>query len=319
MVLRDLVVYEVVIRGLDTKSLKPVRNVFHMRNRYLDYAAGVYGDPVIGSDSQFLLGRLDTIFLFDLTASLSANLRIDGIDLKEITGFVTYGPEVPIAAEDEASPVTVTLNSRHGLKTGQQVTITGGSGGAAPGVYTITVTGPKTFILNGSTSTGPYIPNSSTYHALATRPRFTYGATDSKDSLTNNVGQVTGDALPLQDTWSIQKKTSRSGRKWRGGLRMGPVPEAHSENGRFSDVAHALHVASMANVNVAYSGLAAPGGGGLTNWRIHLVSKAIAFTTFPSPYTSSDAWSTGVTTLLSNRNTGGLKKRKPKLNAPILV
>src|SRR5258708_6310876 len=68
------------------------------------------------------------------------------------------GPAINIIAASNASPIAITTASPHGLQTGTQVTISGVTGNtAANGAFAITVTGPATFTLNGSTGNGAWI------------------------------------------------------------------------------------------------------------------------------------------------------------------
>jgi hypothetical protein len=71
----------------------------------------------------------------------------------------TYGPLVSgsITGATNASPIQITTSGNHGLSTGSAVLITGvGGNTAANGDRYITVTGPTTFTLNGSTGNGTY-------------------------------------------------------------------------------------------------------------------------------------------------------------------
>lgn len=62
-----------------------------------------------------------------------------------------------ITAASNASPISVTTSSPHGLSTGQTVFISGVLGNTnANGFWIITVTGATTFTLNGSTVNAPY-------------------------------------------------------------------------------------------------------------------------------------------------------------------
>jgi hypothetical protein len=65
------------------------------------------------------------------------------------------GPVITVVAASNASPIEITTASPHGLQSGMSVTISGILGNtAANGAFTITVTGPDKFTLNGSTGNG---------------------------------------------------------------------------------------------------------------------------------------------------------------------
>lgn len=67
------------------------------------------------------------------------------------------GPIITLTAASNASPIAVSTASPHGLQTGAQVTVGGVLGNtAANGTFTITVTGPLDFTLDGSTGNGAY-------------------------------------------------------------------------------------------------------------------------------------------------------------------
>ena len=67
------------------------------------------------------------------------------------------GPAIKVIAASNTPPISITTASPHGLQTGVQVTITGVVGNTgANGVFNITVTGPATFTLNGSTGNGAW-------------------------------------------------------------------------------------------------------------------------------------------------------------------
>jgi Tc toxin complex TcA C-terminal TcB-binding domain/Neuraminidase-like domain/Salmonella virulence plasmid 28.1kDa A protein len=67
------------------------------------------------------------------------------------------GPTLAITAVAAGSPIAVTTAAIHNLVTGQQVSISGVGGvAAANGTWTVTVTGPTTFTLDGSAGAGSY-------------------------------------------------------------------------------------------------------------------------------------------------------------------
>jgi hypothetical protein len=68
------------------------------------------------------------------------------------------GPTILVANASNASPIQVTTTTAHGLATGAQVEIDLVAGNtAANGTWTITVTGPATFTLDGSSGNGAWI------------------------------------------------------------------------------------------------------------------------------------------------------------------
>lgn len=67
------------------------------------------------------------------------------------------GPNINVTGATNTSPIALTTAPPHGLQTGVQVTISGVLGNtAANGTFTITVNGPSSFTLDGSTGNGAY-------------------------------------------------------------------------------------------------------------------------------------------------------------------
>ena len=67
------------------------------------------------------------------------------------------GNQFAIVGASNATPIAITTATAHGLQSGSQVAIYGvGGNTAANGAFTITVTGPSSFTLNGSTGNGAW-------------------------------------------------------------------------------------------------------------------------------------------------------------------
>jgi hypothetical protein len=65
------------------------------------------------------------------------------------------GPTIAIAGASNTSPIAITTTTPNDLETGMQVTISGVVGNtAANGTFSVTVTGPTTFTLDGSSGNG---------------------------------------------------------------------------------------------------------------------------------------------------------------------
>jgi hypothetical protein len=65
-----------------------------------------------------------------------------------------------ISAASTSSPISITTDTPHGLITGARVRVSGVQGNtAANGDFTVTVTGPNTFTLDGSGGNNAYIPS----------------------------------------------------------------------------------------------------------------------------------------------------------------
>jgi peptidoglycan hydrolase-like protein with peptidoglycan-binding domain len=99
------------------------------------------------------------------------------------------GPTLTIAGATNASPIVITTTAPHGLVTAEQVTISLVQGNtAANGTFTITVTGPTTFTLNGSTGNGAW-----TTGGVVTLP----GALSLSQALNVSIADVTKIATAL--------------------------------------------------------------------------------------------------------------------------
>ena len=90
--------------------------------------------------------------LFDILAqwlppnALPANLSI-----------AIGGPTINVTVASNTSPIEITTAAAHGLQKGAQITISGVLGNtAANGTFTISVAGPTTFTLDGSTGNGAW-------------------------------------------------------------------------------------------------------------------------------------------------------------------
>ena len=67
------------------------------------------------------------------------------------------GPTLTITGASDGTPIAVDTATPHGLQTGEQVTISGVLGNtAANGTFTVTVTGPASFTLDGSAGNGTW-------------------------------------------------------------------------------------------------------------------------------------------------------------------
>lgn len=89
------------------------------------------------------------------------------------------GTPLSITAATNASPIAITTATPHGYTTGQTVSIVGGAGNLIMNQpWVITVTGPTTFTLQGSTGNGTYTGGGVVYNAFPNdgyQGVFTYG------------------------------------------------------------------------------------------------------------------------------------------------
>jgi hypothetical protein len=99
------------------------------------------------------------------------------------------GPTLTVAGATNASPIVITTTAPHGLVTGAQVAISLVQGNtAANGTFTITVTGPNSFTLDGSSGNGVW-----TAGGVVTLP----GALSLSQALNASIADVTTIAATL--------------------------------------------------------------------------------------------------------------------------
>lgn len=126
-----------------------------------------------------------------------------------------------------------------------------------------------------------------------------------------DAGGLPGEACPAYVAASVQKKTATAGRSFRGGMRLGPIPESSNENGSLEpDNRAGIQTAA----DILLEGFIIGGAG--PNAFIGVFSRTIGLTV-ASPWTSSDAFFKPVTAMPVSRNTGSQVSRKPRLNTVI--
>lgn len=74
------------------------------------------------------------------------------------TATALGGPSIAVAAASNTAPIVITTAAPHGLSTGMQVVVSSVTGNtAANGTFSITVTGPAVFSLDGSAGNGAWL------------------------------------------------------------------------------------------------------------------------------------------------------------------
>jgi hypothetical protein len=105
-------------------------------------------------------GNTDANGTFTITVISATSFTLNGASANGTwTGGGTVASVAPatITAASNASPIAITTTSPHNLRTGAQVSISGAVGNtAANGAFPITVTGPTSFTLNGTTGNGAW-------------------------------------------------------------------------------------------------------------------------------------------------------------------
>lgn len=304
--------YEISLISLDSSSNQACNTVLHYRGG-IDVTPPAYGTPVPGSALDVALTSFRNTWRAEMLTRMSSHYQVKEYRIKAVTGWSVQSTPRLVAGASNTTPIEITTVGDHGIETGDTVTIAGVLGNTnANGTTTVTVTGDATFLLTGTVGNGLYAGGGEwTYQTQ--QQRVTYGEQAVLvGSPTLDIGSVAGQALPVFATWSIFKKTNRAGRWWRGGTRMSPIPETFVNNGRFELAEHTLNQTAVDNLlaaTLASGGLA--GDGGVMNMVVFSRSRAF---TQPDIFTDSEPICADVQGLISQRNTGSMTRRKPKLN-----
>lgn len=81
------------------------------------------------------------------------------------------GQSIPVVDATNAAPIVITTSFPHGYRTGNGVTVQGVTGNtAANGSFTITITGPTTFQLDGSAGNGAFLAGGSVAALVGSSP-----------------------------------------------------------------------------------------------------------------------------------------------------
>lgn len=139
----------------------------------------------------------------------------------------------------------------------------------------------------------------------------TSGATDVLTYVPGSAtGTLPGDAFATFVAASVRKRTARSGRSGRGGMRLSPIPEDKAQNGRLAGG----YVDDLTiDVTPLTQQLAVAVGPPAVYGRFVVFSKTRAIsTTLNGPFTETDEFAFPITSVMVNPNTGSQVSRKPR-------
>ncbi len=136
------------------------------------------------------------------------------------------GPTLTITGASDGTPIAVDTATPHGLQTGEQVSISGVLGNtAANGTFTVTVTGPASFTLDGSAGNGTW----------------TSGGTVSQSALAFALNASVNDVLALASALGATAP----------GLTAGSRPGSLADMAMLAAIASALDVAARYSMSGA--------------------------------------------------------------------
>lgn len=311
--IRYRVPYEIAIRGMDSASGKPVVNLFYMRCGVQSGAPPAYGAPIAGGGSTAtLLSNILTVWWVGVRNQLNNNYVQQSLTMRAIVGKRFSTPLFPIVALVTGAPVLVQTGSNHGFSTGNTVQITGvTTPGTVNGNWTITVTSPTTFTLNGSNIAGLWSGDGMVQRVQGVL-QILYA--DTEVLLNSGTGLNPGEAAPLFCTASCRRLNNGVGRHFRSRVSLSPFSEADVNAGQLLS---AYRAAVDTALEVDLAGFINGGTVSASDRSFPVVFARELALGLPSPFTQSDTWCADVTGWGVQPNCGSLTRRKPKLTAGI--
>lgn len=311
--IRNRVPYEVSLFARDAGSGRPLTNIFYLRNNVQSVAPPAYGAAIAGaSDLATLLTAFQTVWGTSVAPLLNQNFKGSALTARAIIGKRYGSPLLPITSLIAGANTQITTGSPHGFTTGKTVSVTGITTPTGLNAqWVVTVIDSFNFTLNGGLSAGAWSGDGQVQ--IVKGPlQFLYD--DVVTIADGNNGTQTSDALPLYCTASVRRINAGAGRNFRSRLSFSPISEGDSVDGGFTTAAKtAWSTALGALVGTFNNG----GSDATSKFSVHVaVSKAKAFSV-PSPFAQSDSWCKDVSSMILQRNTGSLIRRKPRLTSII--
>lgn len=308
--------YQVTAKGVDTKSGKPVTNIYYYRSGPATGAPPAFDSPISGSSLDTFLTSFDGVY-GPLVELLSVNYIQTADVCRQVTGWKYGSPQNNIIGV--TSTLTGTAFTVAGTlpKTtpffGNIAGMTGAA--AASGIWTISPTSLNTFTTTANIVGDPWV-SGGTVQEVGTSEAFTYGVLATK--AVTNAGVISGEALPLFADVSGRRVGSTAGRNWQGRNSYAPIGESQQLNGKLTTTA-------LANWNLSLPDLMGPlSNGGTTgddrdNMYLYNASFKQALTR-STPFNTIghiDWFTSLVSSVFAQPNMGSLTKRKPRLTATI--
>lgn len=299
-------VYEFQTFGRDTKSSKPVRNVFYFRAG----SSSNYGIPIAASSDGVLANSIWTDWVATVVPILSVNFATVGYRQRLIVGRRWPGPYIGVAnMAFSPTVVSVFTSTPHGLITGDSVEFINviDPAGFPATVTGVTVSGPSSFFFNGIFSppyTGPAL-----IQKIEGQQQFRY--TFQVEAASSNAGGIAGEALPLFVTTDCRRLNAGIGKNFRSRFALSPHGESQQLDGKLT--AGALTAITTAT-NTFCSNTYATGGA--MDASMMAVSRALAMLQNVD-FIQSESWAKAVSSCAPRANLGSQVSRKPRLTSTI--
>ncbi len=314
--IRFKVPYKVTAKAHELKSLKPVTNAFYYKAAASAGAAPAYGAPCVGpSDTQTFASSFITAFA-NIRDLLSVHYIMDEVQVQAIIGKKYKSPVSGVAALISTPlGINVATGIPHGFTTGDLVNIFGvNTPAAANGVWSVAVINSTLFSLAGSVSFATWSGDGFWQEASGDLELLYADNTIVTTALT---GGVAGDALPLFSSASVRRLNTGTGRNFRSRLSFSPMAEADNEDGAWETATKTAWSTGLAAFLAAVVDNGSTDAGQAVMLDL-VVSPTIALG-LATPFAQSDSWTSLITSMALQRNSGSVVKRKPRLTAPIAV
>jgi hypothetical protein len=312
--------YEVKVEAVDLGSGKAVNNILHFRCGLVTApAVMVYAAPLAGGMLSTFMASFIVRWRARVLPLLNHNYSVNNYKISAILGYGYGGIFSPIGLVGNiGGNVGITTVVPHGLVNGDQVFISGSNPlNLVNGIWTITVFDATHFTLNGLLYTAPAIAPMGNWQKIIQGRNFLYGDNQTQAGVGGtDVGGIAGDAMTLFSALSVRKKTSRSGRSFRGRISFSPMSESDQVDGRFTAGRITAQNLAMAQFQSdTFAGGSAYGD--LRDFMFQgVLAKTIALAQV-TPWTGSDVFMDDVASLPCQPNFGSIVRRKPRLTAPI--
>jgi len=314
--IRFKVPYRVTAKAHDAASHKPISNAFYYKSAASAGPSPAYGAPLDGpSDTVTFASSFITAYA-DIRDLLNTNYVMDEVVVQAIIGKKYKSPATGIVALlSTLSGITVATGLPHGFTTGDLVNIFGvNTPAVANGVWSVTVINPTLFALAGSVPFSTWSGDGFWQEASGDLELM---FADTTTVATVLAGTVVDEALPLFSAASVRRLNTGTGRHFRSRLSFSPMSEEDNEDGSWEAATRTAWATGLA----AFLAAVVDNGSTDAGQKVMLdlvMSPSIALG-LASPFAQSDTWTSLITSMVLQRNSGSLVKRKPRLTTPITV
>lgn len=309
--------YQVVMKGIDLKSGKPISNQYFLRSGQATGTPPAFDTPISGSSISTVNANFNTRYVANIVNRLNVNYQQVSCTVRKIIGWKYSTPFFPIIAG--APTLTTTHFSVAGVlpfSSPSFVYLAGMTGASAANGHTFTATpvSLNEFTVNVDTTADPWTSGGFMQQVGGS---LGWQFSDLDAQAVSDVGQEPGEALPLFSDVSGRRLGSTVGKPWQGRNSYAPVSESDQLNGKLTSGA-------LTNWQTAMTSLIAilSNGGSTGDDRDFMVFFNASFKvalTQTSPFTdfSVSDFTSVVSAHFPQPNLGSLVKRKPRLTSVI--